>query len=74
MSGLREVGAGSIITVSLDAEISLQELLEGGAQEFASRLRSKLEEELKIILDIPWSKVEVEVAVAPPQPPVVGQR
>lgn len=52
-------GVESVVTVSMSAEITLKELTGGGAQMFAARLRERLEEELKMILDVPWDRVGI---------------
>lgn len=52
-------GVESVIAVTATAEITLRELRNGGGELFAQRLRERLEEELKLILDISWSRVEI---------------
>lgn len=60
-------GVESYVSVTISAEISLVALRNGGGEEFATRLRERLEDELKLILDAPWGRVgkaETHPAVA----------
>jgi hypothetical protein len=50
-------GVESYVSVTISAEISLSALRNGGGEEFATRLRERLEDELKLILEAPWGKV-----------------
>lgn len=52
-------GVESVFTISFSAEITLKELVSGGAQMFANRLRERLEEELHLVLGVPWDRVGV---------------
>lgn len=51
-------GVESYVSVTISAEISLNALRNGGGEEFATRLRERLEDELKLILEAPWSRVK----------------
>jgi hypothetical protein len=53
-------GVESYVSVTISAEISLTALQNGGGEAFAARLRERLESELKLILEAPWSKVNKE--------------
>jgi hypothetical protein len=66
-------GVESYVSVTISAEISLVALRNGGGEAFAQRLRERLEDELKLILDAPWGRVgkaETHQAVAVARPDI----
>jgi hypothetical protein len=62
---LRE-GSESIFSITVTKEISLRDLVEFGAEDFAKEARKLLEEELRPLLEIPWKTINR--VPSPPSP------
>jgi hypothetical protein len=64
-------GSESAYTITITAEVVLSELIEGGPEAFATRVRELLEAELAPLLLLDWKKLKRPAQPARPQD-VVG--